>query len=125
MAREELSLTQVLAEEKSVKRQIQTLISRDDFKFVTWCLKNSQYVGPRSREEQIKHQQAQFQQLVDLMTRWAALRKAHTHANHNTMVTVPCEPDFRSLIKGKEVETEEITIAEAINRKNVFKGRKK
>jgi hypothetical protein len=120
---EELTLTQVLAEEKSVKVQIINLVKSSDFRFVTWCLKNSQYVGPRSLEEQTNHQKELFQQFTDLMARLSALKKAHTHANHNTLVTVPCEPNFRDLINGKEVGEEEITIAEAINRKNNYKGR--
>jgi len=122
--REELTLTQVLAEEKFVRAQILNLVNSVDFRFVSWCLKNSQYVGPRSLDEQIKFQKEQFQQFTDLMARLSALKKAHTRANHTTMVTVPCEPDFRTLIKGGEVGTEEISIAEAINRKNTYKGRK-
>jgi hypothetical protein len=122
--REELTLTQVLAEEKAVRVQIINLINSEDFKLVSWCLKNSQYVGARSLDEQTKYQKELFQQFTDLMARFSALKKAHTHANHNTMVTVPCEPDFRTLIKGSEIGTEEISIAEAINRKNTYKGRK-
>jgi hypothetical protein len=123
--KEELTLTQILAEEKSTMIQIHNLVHSDGFCFVTYYLKNSPYVGPRSNEEQTKYQKATMQSFFDLMTRLKALKRAHTRANHTTMVTVPCEPDFQTLLNGGEVGTEEISIAEAINRKNFYKGRSK
>ena len=121
---EELTITKILSEEKLLKQKIRELISSESFKFITYCLKNSQYVGPRTKDEQEKFQKEQFQSLSDLLIRLKALRRAHVKANHNTMITVPCEPDLISFVQGKELGTEEISIAEAINRKNNYKGRK-
>lgn len=120
---ETLTITQMIAEEKNIFEQIKTLI-RSDFSFVTFYLKNSPYVGARTSEQAEADQKEKFQKLCDLIRRFKAIRKAHTEANRTTMVTVPVEPDLGKIASGKFnfSATEEITIAEAINRKNIYKG---
>lgn len=121
--KETLSLTQVIAEEKRIKFNIAKFFNSriDQIDLVTYYPKNRPFVGARTAEEQEKLQKEQFQTLNDYFKRLAALRKAHTKANRETMVMVPVEPTLMDIAQGKELGLEAITIAEAINRKNFYK----
>ena len=122
--KEQLSIMQMIAEEKSIKKKIVDLIS-NDFKLIGYYQKNRPFVGARTAEEQEKDQKAKLQTLNDLFKRFSAIKKAHTKANRETLVVVPEEPNLFNLIKGIEPGKEEITIAEAINRKNTYSSPKK
>ena len=122
--KEVLSIMQMIAEEKDIKKRILRLIS-DDFKLISYYQKNRPYCGARTAEEQEKDQKAKLQTVHDLLRRFSAIRKAHTKANRETMVVVPAEPNLFDLIQGKTPGKEEITIAEAINRKNFYRFPKK
>ena len=120
---ETLTITQMIAEEKAIRQKIANLI-RMDFNAITYFQKNCPFVGARTVEEQTRDQKEKWQSLQDLLKRYKAIRSAHTKANHNTKIVVPCEPDLAALIRGESIGEEEITIAEAINRKNTYKTRK-
>lgn len=122
--KEQLSIMQMIAEEKSIKKKIVDLIS-NDFKLIGYYQKNRPFCGARTAEEQEKDQKAKLQTLNDLFKRFSAIKKAHTKANRETLVVVPEEPNLFNLIKGIEPGKEEITIAEAINRKNTYSSPKK
>lgn len=124
MITETLSITQMIAEEKALKQKIMNLIGTD-FNAITYYQKNRPFVGARTVEEQTRDQKEKWQTLQDLLKRLSAIRKAHTKANHDTTLIVPCEPDLAALIRGQEVGSEEVTIAEAINRKNSYRARNK
>lgn len=120
---ETLTITQMIAEEKAIKQKICNLIEMD-FRAISYYQKNRPFVGARTVEEQTKDQKEKWQSLQDLLKRLKAIKSAHTRANHTTMVVVPCEPDLGALIRGDQVGLEEVTIAEAINRKNSYRTRK-
>lgn len=120
---ETLTITQMIAEEKAIKQKVCNLIGTD-FRAISYYQKNRPFVGARTAEEQAKDQKEKWQSLQDLLKRLKAIKSAHTKANHTTTVVVPCEPDLAALIRGDSVGTEEITIAEAINRKNSYRTRK-
>lgn len=122
--KEQLSIMQMIAEEKAIKKKIADLIS-NDFKLIGYYQKNRPFCGARTAEEQEKDQKAKLQTLNDLFKRFSAIKKAHTKANRETLVVVPEEPNLFNLIKGIEPGKEEITIAEAINRKNTYSSPKK
>lgn len=122
--KEQLSIMQMIAEEKAIKKKIADLIS-NDFKLIGYYQKNRPFCGARTAEEQEKDQKAKLQTLNDLFKRFSAIKKAHTKANRDTLVVVPEEPNLFNLIKGIEPGKEEITIAEAINRKNTYSSPKK
>ena len=122
--KEQLSIMQMIAEEKAIKKKIVDLIS-NDFKLIGYYQKNRPFCGARTAEEQEKDQKAKLQTLNDLFKRFYAIKKAHTKANRETLVVVPEEPNLFNLIKGIEPGKEEITIAEAINRKNTYSSPKK
>lgn len=122
--KEQLSIMQMIAEEKAIKKKISDLIS-NDFKLIGYYQKNRPFCGARTAEEQEKDQKAKLQMLNDLFKRFSAIKKAHTKANRETLVVVPEEPTLVNLIKGIEPGKEEITIAEAINRKNTYSSPKK
>ena len=117
--REELSITGMIAQEKSLLSQISSELN-GDFNFMTYYQKNRPYVGARKAEDQEKHQTEKLQRINDMMRRFQAIRSAHCKANRETYVEVPEEPRLENFLKGKEQGTESITIAEAINRKNLF-----
>lgn len=120
---EVLTITQMISEEKAIRQKICNLI-RTDFKAISYYQKNRPYVGARTVEEQTRDQEEKWQSLQDLFKRLKAIKSAHTKANHTTLVTVPCEPDLGALIRGEKVGMEQITIAEAINRKNAYRARR-
>jgi hypothetical protein len=120
---ETLTITQMISEEKLIRQKIVNLIGTD-FKAISYYQKNRPYVGARTVEEQTRDQKEKWQTLQDLLKRLKAIKSAHTKANHTTIVTVPCEPDLAALIRGEDVGIEQITIAEAINRKNAYRTRK-
>jgi len=122
--KEQLSIMQMIAEEKAIKKKIINLIS-NDFKLIGYYQKNRPFCGARTAEEQEKDQKAKLQTLNDLFKRFSAIKKAHTKANRETLVVVPEEPNLFNLIKGIEPGKEEITIAEAINRKNTYSAPQK
>ena len=121
--KEKLSIMQMIAEEKAIKKSILDIIN-EDFKLVSYYQKNRPFVGARSVEEQEKQQKAKLQSINDLLVRLSAIKRAHTKANRETLVMVPAEPILFNFINGKSVDNEEITIAEAINRKNNYMNRK-
>lgn len=118
--KETLSIMQMIAEEKAIRKKVYQLLS-DDFKFISYYQRNRPYCGARTAEEQEKDQKQKLQSLNDLLYRFSAIKKAHTKANRETFVVVPEEPSLFNLINGKAPSKERITIAEAINRKNVYK----
>jgi hypothetical protein len=120
--REELSITGMIAQEKILLDQINRELS-GDFNFMTYYQKNRPFVGARKAEDQEKHQTEKLQRINDMLRRFQAIRSAHCKANRETMVEVPEEPRLENFLKGKEQGTESITIAEAINRKNLFLAR--
>lgn len=120
---EVLTITQMISEEKAIRQKICNLISTD-FKAISYYQKNRPYVGARTVEEQTRDQKEKWQTLQDLFKRLKAIKSAHTRANHTTLVTVPCEPDLAALLRGDDVGMEQITIAEAINRKNSYRTRR-
>lgn len=120
---ETLTITQMIAEEKAIRQKICNLIGYD-FKAISYYQKNRPFVGARTVDEQAKDQKEKWQTLQDLLKRLKAIKSAHTKANHSTMVVVPAEPDLAALIRGDDVGMEEVTIAEAINRKNAYRNRK-
>lgn len=120
---EVLTITQMISEEKAIRQKIYNLI-RTDFKAISYYQKNRPYVGARTVEEQTRDQREKWQTLQDLFKRLKAIKSAHTKANHTTLVTVPCEPDLGALLHGDAVGMEQITIAEAINRKNSYRTRR-
>ena len=120
---EVLTITQMISEEKAIRQKICNLIGTD-FKAISYYQKNRPYVGARTVEEQTRDQREKWQTLQDLLKRLKAIKSAHTKANHTTFVTVPCEPDLGILLRGDDLGFEQITIAEAINRKNSYRTRR-
>lgn len=126
--KETLTLTQIIAEEKRIKKNIENMLRANLYEtnkidLVTYYQKNRPFVGSRTAEEQEKKQKEQFQTLNDYIKRLNALKKAHTKANRETTLMVTAEPTLFELLQGKEPGKEEITIAEAINRKNHYRRR--
>lgn len=117
--KETLSIMQMIAEEKAIKKRILQLLA-DDFKLIGYYQKNRPYCGARTASEQEKDQVSKLQEFNDLLRRFSAIKKAHTKANRETLVVVPEEPNLFALIQGRTLGKEEITIAEAINRKNTY-----
>lgn len=117
--KETLSIMQMIAEEKAIKKRILQLLA-DDFKLIGYYQKNRPYCGARTASEQEKDQVSKLQEFNDLLRRFSAIKKAHTKANRETIVVVPEEPNLFALIQGRTLGKEEITIAEAINRKNTY-----
>lgn len=124
--KEKLSIMQMIAEEKRIREQVLHTVDGAGcyLKFITYYYKNRPFVGARTAEEQEKFQREGMQTIESLLKRRSAIKKALTKANRETTVIVPEEPDLFDLIQNKEPQVEEITIAEAINRKNSYKTKK-
>lgn len=122
--KERLSIMQMIAEEKRIRSKIYNMVKGKDFNFITYYYKNRPFVGARTAAEQENYQKECLQSISSILKRRSAIKKALTKANRETMVVVPEEPDLFDLIQGKEPKFEEITIAEAINRKNSYKSKK-
>lgn len=120
--KEQLSIMQMIAEEKDIKKKIIKLINNVDL--ITYYQKNRPFVGARSAEEQEKDQKEKVQAINDLLKRFYAIKKAHIKANRETMVIVPEELTLFDLLAGKTPGKESISIAEAINRKHTYSSPK-
>ena len=121
---EKLTISQLIAADKEIREEIERTLA-NDFSFMSYYLKNKPFVGARSAEEQEEHIKRNVQKLKDLDKRRNALNKAKVKANSETTLVVPCVPLFEDILAGKEPGTEEITIAEAINRKYRLNSRMK
>lgn len=121
--KETLSIMQMIAEEKAIKKKIYNVI-QNDFNLISYYQKNRPFCGARTAEEQEKDQKAKLQTINDLLKRFYAIKRAHTKANRETLVFVPEEPNiFNNLNKDRVPGKEQVTIAEAINRKNTYQSK--
>lgn len=120
MQKEILTISQLIAECKSTQNKIFTLVGDKDFRLVEFYIKSKPYIDARTIAEVETRITSDFDKLADLEVRFNALNKARIKANAETMVKVPEQLSLRDIFAGKEPKEEEITIAEAINRKKVY-----
>jgi hypothetical protein len=118
--KETLTIAQIIAECKSTQNKIFTTIGDKDFRLVEYYIKAKPYIGARNIEEEEERITSDIDKVSDLMVRLDALTKARIKANAETMVKVPEQLSLKDLFAGKEAKEEEISIAEAINRKKYY-----
>lgn len=118
--KEVLTIAQIIAECKSTQNKIFTTIGDRDFRLVEYYIKAKPYIGARNIAEEEERITSDTDKISDLMVRLDALTKARIKANAETMVKVPEQLSLKDLFAGKEAKEEEISIAEAINRKKYY-----
>ncbi len=118
--KEVLTIAQIIAECKSTQNKIFTVIGDRDFRLVEYYIKAKPYIGARNIAEEEERITSDADKISDLMVRLDALTKARIKANAETMVKVPEQLSLKDLFAGKEAKVEEISIAEAINRKKYY-----
>ena len=119
--KETLTITSLLAERKKIREKINNIVNDEEFTPVSFYLSSSPFIGARTDVEQEKKIKSDMQSIDSLMTRWNAINKARIKANATTKITVK---EFMAPLKyfnGEEPKDEEITIAEAIQRKKWYK----
>ena len=119
--KESLTITGLLAERKKIREKINNIVTDGEFTPISFYLSSSPFIGARTTEEQEKKINSDIQSIDSLMARWIAINKARINANATTKITVK---EFITPIKyfnGEEPKEEEITIAEAIQRKKWYK----
>lgn len=121
MTTETLTITQIIAEANQMQNKLYQLVGDKDFYTVQFYIKAKPFIGARSVDEVSKRIESDLDKVSDILVRYNAFNEARIKANANTMVKVPKMPTFADILAGKEVGEEEISIAEAINRKKVYK----
>lgn len=113
MTTETMTLREALSEKKLIEKKIQFSL---DEKIIHVTTHGSKIIDGLSTDEWADKVKSNYQSLTDNMRRYNALSKAILNANVNHRITVKKFKGFESTN-----ETEEISFAEAIARKNFFK----
>jgi hypothetical protein len=119
--KEILTIAQLIAECKNTRNKICNIIGDREFTPVQFYIKAKPYIGPRTTDEVAERIVSDLDKTSDLIVRFEALNKARIKANAETLVKVPEQISLNELFAGKEAGFEEISIAEAINRKKYYK----
>lgn len=114
MTTETMTLREALSEKKLIEKKIHYSL---DEKIIHVSTHGSKIIDGLSIDEWADKVRSNYQSLTDNMRRYNALSKAILNANVNYRITVKKFKGFESTN-----ETEEITFAEAIARKNFFKN---
>lgn len=118
---EEMTIRKANHDRKIVDKKIAELsidISRGSKAFIGLYKKDRPAIGTYSVEEFETEATATWQKLNDLIAYREQLNRAVMNGNATTMVTVPV---FKNLVFSGEEETEQISLAAAIARKNYYK----
>lgn len=113
MTTETMTLREALSEKKLIEKKIQFSLNE---KIIHVTTHGSKIIDGLSTDEWADKVKSNYQSLTDNMRRYNALSKAILNANVNHRITVKKFKGFESTN-----ETEEISFAEAIARKNFFK----
>lgn len=113
MTTETMTLRAALSEKKLLEKKIHHSLNE---KFIHVTTHGSKIIDGLSIDEWADKVKSNYQSLTDNIRRYNALSKAILNANVNHQITVKKFKGFESTN-----ETEEITFAEAIARKNFFK----
>jgi hypothetical protein len=119
--KEILTIAQLIAECKNTRNKICNIIGDREFTPVQFYIKAKPYIGPRTTDEVAERIVSDLDKASDLIVRFEALNKARIKANAETLVKVPEQISLNELFAGKEADFEDISIAEAINRKKYYK----
>ena len=119
--KEILTIAQLIAECKNTRNKICNIIGDREFTPVQFYIKAKPYIGPRTTDEVAERIVSDLDKASDLIVRFEALNKARIKANAETLVKVPEQISLNELFAGKEADFENISIAEAINRKKYYK----
>jgi len=119
--KEILTIAQLIAECKNTRNKICNIIGDREFTPVQFYIKAKPYIGPRTTDEVAERIVSDLDKTSDLIVRFEALNKARIKANAETLVKVPEQISLNELFAGKEADFEDISIAEAINRKKYYK----
>ena len=119
---EKMTISQMIAETKRLDVVMRE--ERDKIDFVKFYRKDKPFINGRTVKEHTDKMQADLQSYIDNQKRLFAIKSALSKANRETTLTVPAQPLLANFISASydENQTEEITIAEAINRKIFFKN---
>lgn len=117
---ERLTIAQLIAESKRVENEIDR--HRVQMDLIIFYRKDCPFRDGRTIEEYTNKMKEDMQSYMDMQKRLFALKSALCKANRETTLKVPGMPVMADIIAGKKLEEEEITIAEAINRKVFFKS---
>ena len=120
--KETLTISQIIAEIKRLDTILKEERSRLDL--VRFYRKDEPNIGGRTIKEHTEKMKADLQSYIDTQKRLFALKSALSKANRETTLRVPAQPILAAILSQiiDDNETEEITIAEAINRKIFFKN---
>lgn len=118
--KEKLTITQLIAERKTTLEKIESIVD-DQFKVDGFYIASTPFFGARTAEEEEKKIKSDIQSVSDLLKRWNAINRARIKANATTKVTVKEFKTPLEIFNGEEPKDEEITIAEAIQRKKWYK----
>jgi len=120
--KETMTISQLIAETKRI--DVVMLSLRNNMDLVVFYRKDNPFIKGRTIEEHEAKMKADLQSYIDNQTRLFAIKSALSKANRETVLKVPMQPSLADVISGKydENKTEEITIAEAINRKLFYKN---
>ena len=119
--KEILTIAQLIAECKNTRNKICNIVGDREFTPVQFYIKAKPYIGPRTTDEVAERIVSDLDKASDLIVRFEALNKARIKANAETLVKVPEQISLNELFAGKEADFEDISIAEAINRKKYYK----
>lgn len=124
MTTEKMTITKAIALSKDLEQQIINQSALSDSFMINYYFGFNQYIGSRTLEQHEELVKSNFDKLNALIVRWKAVTAARVQANATTKVAIPKWFTLSEVVNGKvpsETDTEEITIAEAITRKKMFK----
>lgn len=121
MTKEIMTLTQCIAESKRLQKAITSAITDEDFTLIDYYFDYAKFVGARTIEQREELIKSRIDSISSLMRRLDAINKARIKANSETMVEVVEFLPLKDILNGKTPSTEKITIADAINRKLMYR----
>lgn len=127
MITEQMTISKALKVKKELAKEIIEFTSKKEEPLFISYDKSEPYTqftcSPDEKEQQIL---SNFQRINSLINRYNALCNALIEANATTMVKVPKFASLDKILKNPDtVEIEEISIAQAINRKDFYKDKYK
>jgi len=124
MNKERMNIRAALKEKNLLDKKIEGI--SNTLQMVEVYSADSPYIGLMSVEDKTAEITATFQSLNDMIVRREAINRAILNINATTSVTVKKFISFEALGKADAAtlpeETEEISLANAINRKNYYNG---
>jgi hypothetical protein len=119
MTTEKMTIRKALKEKKVLDNRIQEL---KDFGYVTYYTNDNKFIGAMTPEDTTTFIKANMDKLNSMLARREAINKAILDINAKALIKVKKFVSFDHIGQEHEDEYEEISLANAINRKAYYNG---